>query len=94
MKEAYALQAKVALTRYLDDVDALIQRLSQWGDRIALTDEFREEQRRLEKIRPKLTRFEGEPYRLKLSEMHRKLSSALQPETAGGRGLSGRLGLS
>ena len=85
MKEAYALQAEVALTRYLDDVNALIQRLSQWGDRVALTDEFREEQRRLEKIRPKLTRFEGEPYRLKLSEMHRKLSAALnQKPQAGG----------
>ena len=85
MEEAYDLQTNVALTRYVDDVDGLIQRLSQWGDRVEFTDDFKEEWTRLQEVRPKLSRFEGEPYRLKLSETHRKLTSALddleeQPE--------------
>ena len=85
MEEAYDLQTEVALSRYVDDVDGLIQRLSQWDDRVAFTDDFEAERRRLEEVRPKLARFEGEPYRLKLSETHRKLTSALddlaeQPE--------------
>ncbi len=93
MREAYALQSEVALTRYLDDVDGLIQRLSQWGDRVELTDDFKEEQKRLEKIRPKLTRFEGEPYRLKLSETHRKLSAALKDKPEAGQEYLGDLTL-
>src|SRR5699024_5982882 len=42
MERAYRLQAEVALDAYLADVDGLVQRPSQWHERIELPREFAE----------------------------------------------------
>ena len=74
-QEAYVLQANVALTRHLADLDLLVQRLSQWGGRTALSEALAED---LENLPPDAVasphRFAGEPYRHKLAALHNMLS--------------------
>ena len=75
MREAYHLQAEVALERHLKDVDQLVQRLSQWDKRVTLTRVFREDLARLESRYGRPERFSGEPYRRKLFFVHGFLSA-------------------
>ncbi len=74
-QEAYVLQANVALTRHLADLDLLVQRLSQWGGRTALSEALAQN---LENLPPDAVssphRFAGEPYRHKLAALHNMLS--------------------
>ncbi len=74
-QEAYALQADVALTRHLADLDLLVQRLSQWGGRTALSEALAQD---LENLPGDAVasphRFAGEPYRHKLAALHNMLS--------------------
>ena len=74
-QEAYVLQANVALTRHLADLDLLVQRLSQWGGRTTLSEALA---RDLENLPPDAVasphRFAGEPYRHKLAALHNMLS--------------------
>ena len=77
-QEAYALQADVALTQHLADLDLLVQELSQWGGRTELSDELKGD---LENMDPDALatprRFAGEPYRRKLAALHNTLSQTL-----------------
>ncbi len=75
MLEAYRLQSEVALERYLEDVDLLVQRLSQWGERVTLTRAFREDLERLIAQQGLPERFQGEPFRQKLLFIHRALKA-------------------
>ncbi len=72
---AVALQADVALTRHLADLDLLVQRLSQWGGRTKLSAELADD---LANLGPNAlatpSRFAGEPYRRKLAVLHNTLS--------------------
>ena len=70
MAEAYALQADVALERHLADVDALVQRLSQWEGRVTLTRPFRDDLARVEAEHGEATRFGREPFRRRLFHVH------------------------
>ncbi len=72
-REAYRLHAQVALDAYRHDVDLLVQRLSQWEPRITLTKPFRDDLAALVARHGAPSRFAGEPYRQKLSFMHRFL---------------------
>lgn len=76
--EAYRLQAGVALERHLQDLDALVQRLSQWESRVTLTKAFRERLQELEAARGKATRFAEEPYRQLLFHVHALLTDELE----------------
>ncbi|HEX7041160.1 MAG TPA: phosphoenolpyruvate carboxylase [Trueperaceae bacterium] len=79
-REAYALQSRVALERYLADVDLLVQRLSQHEDRVALSAAFRDDLARLDERHGESRRFPGEPFRRKLEHVHRFLSAELAEE--------------
>ena len=72
--ETYRLQAQAILDRHLADVDLLVRRLSQWDRRVTLTKAFRDDIERLAERHGPPERFEGEPFRRKLSYMHRFLS--------------------
>ena len=72
-REAYRLQTDVALDAHLADVDLLVQRLSQWEQRVTLTPAFRNDLAQLLEQHGPLERFAGEPYRQKLSFVHRFL---------------------
>lgn len=72
--ETYRLQAQTALDRHLADVDLLVQRLSQWDERITLTKAFRDDIDGLIAAHGPPDRFEGEPFRRKLSFVHRFLT--------------------
>ncbi len=74
-REAYRLQSDVALDRHLSDVDELVQRFSQWDERITLTKAFRDDLLELEARQGKPSRFFEEPYRQKLLQMNRILRS-------------------
>ena len=67
---AYRLQADVALTAFREDVDGLVQRLSQWGERVGLTQAFRDDLALLERREGPPDRFRGEPFRQKLFHVH------------------------
>jgi phosphoenolpyruvate carboxylase len=69
-REAYRLQAEVARNALLADVDGLVQRLSQWQERVPLTAEFREDLADLDRRLGTPERFAGEPFRQKLFHMH------------------------
>ncbi len=73
--EAYELQSALALAAYRADVDLLVQRLSQWEERVSLTRSFRDDLQRLAKVQGVPDRFGGEPYRQKLFFMHRALNA-------------------
>lgn len=77
-REAYRRQSQLALEQHLSDVDMLVQRFSQWGDRVRLSASFRQDLSRLEQNQPKLERFFNEPYRQKLIYVHRALSQELR----------------
>ena len=72
--EAYRLQSLLALERHVLDVDALVQRLSQWEARVELTEAFKEDLAALEAEQGGPERFAEEPYRQKLFYMHRALT--------------------
>ena len=87
-REAFRLQAETALGAYLGDVDALVQRLSQWDRRVTLTKAFRDDLRGLMEREGAPERFLGEPYRQKLSFVHRFLTrerGALEGDRPRGR---------
>ena len=73
-QEAYRLQSDLALGTYLSDLDLMVQRLSQWEERITLTQAFREDMTKVLETEAPPTRFPEEPYRQRLSLMHRLLS--------------------
>lgn len=74
-KEAYRLQSEIAMAAYLDDIDLMVQRLSQWEERVTLTRSFRENLETLIEAQGLPSRFVGEPYRQKLIFMHRALKA-------------------
>lgn len=75
-REAYRLQAEVAIDAHVEDVDLLVQRLSQWERRVTLTQAFRDDLQALVDREGDPERFEGEPYRRKLAFVHRFLMRA------------------
>jgi len=79
-RAAYRLQKRIALEAYLDDVDLLVQRLSQWDARVAPSPAFREDLERLDETHGATERFAGEPYRRKLEHMHAFLTRDLRDE--------------
>ncbi len=72
---AYELQSELALDAYRADLDLLVQRLSQWGERVSLTRAFRDDLQALLDEQGLPDRFGGEPYRQKLLFMHRALNA-------------------
>ena len=72
---AYELQSELALEAYRADIDLLVQRLSQWEERVSLTRSFRDDLQTLFKQQGLPDRFGGEPYRQKLLFMHRALNA-------------------
>src|SRR5690606_25844799 len=74
---AYALQTEVALGRYLQDLDLLVQRLSQHEDRVALSAACRDDLARLDAEHGESRRFPSEPFRRKLEHVHRFLTAEL-----------------
>ena len=76
-RTAYELQKQVALEAYLGDLDLLVQRLSQSGERVALSNDFRADLARLDEAAGASERFVDEPYRRKLEHMHAFISSYL-----------------
>ena len=85
MRSAYRLQADVALGAFLDDVDGLVQRLSQWGERVDLPASFRDALAALERREGPSERFEGEPYRRMLFQVHRFLTRSRERLVHGAR---------
>lgn len=75
-QSAARLQAEVALEAYEKDVDLLVQRLSQWEDRISLTRAFRDDLAELQAREGAADRFPHEPFRRKLFYVHRFLRRA------------------
>jgi phosphoenolpyruvate carboxylase len=75
---AYARQSRVAIERYLGDLDLLVQRLSQWEARVTLTKAFREELEKREAERGRRSRFAREPYRRLLSVVYEALQKELE----------------
>ncbi|MEX2536200.1 MAG: phosphoenolpyruvate carboxylase [Trueperaceae bacterium] len=73
-REAFRLQADLAVEQLLGDVDGLVQRLSQWERRVPLSDEFRRDLAQLNERFGQPERFPGEPFRQKLYHMHAFLS--------------------
>jgi len=73
MTEAYRLQQEVAMRQHFADVDLLVQRLSQWQERITLSGQFIHDLADLEAKAGKPTRFDEQPYRQKLFHMNRGL---------------------
>jgi phosphoenolpyruvate carboxylase len=87
-REAVTLQAEVALDAYLADIDALVQRLSLWEQRVTLTKPFRDDLAGLARTEGPPDRFPEEPYRQKLAYVHRFLErerTALRREGGPGR---------
>src|SRR5690606_36147421 len=76
-REAYELQTRVALGRYLEDMDLLVQRLSQHEDRVVQTGVFREDLAALDERYGSSARFPHEPFRRKLEHMYRFLNAEL-----------------
>lgn len=83
MIEAYRLQQEVAMRQHLADVDLLVQRLSQWQERITLSGQFIHDLAELEAEAGKPTRFDEQPYRQKLFHMNRGLRQAAGELSAG-----------
>ncbi len=91
-REAYELQRGVALERYLEDIDLLVQRLSQHEDRVVLTGRFREDLAELDERYGESTRFPREPFRRKLEHMHRFVRAERAGEGAYPGGPAGYVG--
>ncbi len=70
--ETYQLQSSIALERHMADMDLLVQRLSQWQERISLTKDFRDD---IEAHKSDQERFPEEPFRQKIVRMHSALKS-------------------
>ena len=83
MVEAYELQSALALETYLADIDLLVQRLSQWDERVSLTRAFRDDLKQLLEQQGLPERFRGEPYRQKLLFMNRGLNAELAEALSG-----------
>lgn len=73
--QTYQLQSDVALTRHMADMDAMVQRLSQWEDRVTLTRQFRDDLEALRAKKGSPARFGEEPFRQKILSMHDQLSA-------------------
>jgi phosphoenolpyruvate carboxylase len=85
-REAYRLQAEVAVQRAIADVDGLVQRLSQWERRILMTPRFRDDLAELNSRHGRPERFSGEPFRQKLFHMHSFLSEEAKRGAGAGGG--------
>ncbi len=72
-RQAYELQAAVAMDAYLADIDLMVQRLSLWEKRAPLMHALREALARRVAVMGAGQRFEGEPYRQWLELVHRSL---------------------
>jgi phosphoenolpyruvate carboxylase len=72
-REAFSLQSRVAVDRALEDMDLLVQRLSQSEERVTLTPAFRSDLAAAAARDGAPDRFAGEPYRQKVWHMHRGL---------------------
>ncbi|MDZ7705968.1 MAG: phosphoenolpyruvate carboxylase [Trueperaceae bacterium] len=80
-REAYRLQSEVVLERHLGDLDEMVQRFSQWDERITLTKAFRDNLQALEARQGRPSRFFEEPYRQKLLQVNRILRAELNQLT-------------
>ncbi len=79
-REAYRLQEKVAVDRHLADVDLLVQRLSQWHERLPAIEpmlRLREQVRERGERHGVTDRFAREPFRRHLFYVHRQLARVL-----------------
>ncbi len=72
--ETYRLQSDLALETHMSDMDATVQRLSQWEDRITLSKQFRDDLEEHLATTP-VTRFPEEPFRQKIVLMHSGLEN-------------------
>ncbi|MCA9838165.1 MAG: phosphoenolpyruvate carboxylase [Trueperaceae bacterium] len=70
--ETYHLQSDLALEKHMSDMDATVQRLSQWEERITLSKQFRDDLEAHTQTNP-LSRFPEEPFRQKILLMHQGL---------------------
>lgn len=70
--ETYQLQSNIALERHMADMDLLVQRLSQWQERISLSEDFQDD---IEANKSNQERFPEEPFRQKIVRMHSALKS-------------------
>jgi len=77
-REAYALQAAVALETYRAEVEQLVQRLSLHQDRVTLDHEFMDDLAALDAEFGTSTRFDDEPLRRKLEHMFNLLDRELR----------------
>lgn len=68
--ETYGLHTQVALDAHVADVDALVQRLSQWERRVTLTPTFRNDLAEQEALHGPASRFVSEPFRRRLFFVH------------------------
>ena len=72
-REAYRLQADLALETYLADVDVLVQRLSHWAPRVRVPAALEQDLARLDEQHGASRRFQGEPFRRELEHVHAAL---------------------
>jgi phosphoenolpyruvate carboxylase len=72
-RATFGLQSQVALESDLADMDLLVQRLSQWEERVTLTQAFRADLAGAAARDAEPDRFAAEPYRQKIWHMHRGL---------------------
>ncbi len=80
-EETYRLQGQVAVERHVADVDLLVQRLSQWGERLPDGESLERVRRELEELAERCgpsSRFAGEPFRRRLFYVHRELIEELE----------------
>jgi phosphoenolpyruvate carboxylase len=79
-RETYRLQQEVALERQVADVDLLVQRLSQWKERLPASEPIRRLHAETEALAERhgaTSRFPGEPFRKRLYYVHGALAREL-----------------
>ena len=72
--ETYRLHSDLALSTHMTDMDATVQRLSQWENRVTLSKPFRDNLAEHLAQNP-ISRFPEEPFRQKIVLMHSGLAS-------------------
>ncbi|MFQ5525352.1 MAG: phosphoenolpyruvate carboxylase [Thermoanaerobaculia bacterium] len=79
-RETYRLQEAVALERHISDIDLLVQRLSQWQERLpsGAIAGLRGDVERLGRELGVTRRFSGEPFRKRLFYVHGRLIAELE----------------
>ena len=86
-EETYRLQGLVVVERHVADVDLLVQRLSQWGERLPDGESLERLRRELGELAERFgpsSRFAGELFRRRLFYVHRELVEELERLSAAG----------